>query len=163
MVPTAVLAAWLGSGWRVPWGGSRQILAATLAAGATYALLFGFVLPSLAPMWVSPRLADAFEAAKPCANSVLASTGFREPSLVVLAGGDTVLTDGPGAARHLDANPECAVAAVEAADLDAFVAHLAGGAESVVDLGTVDGLNYTNGRQVVLNLFRRTAPADGAS
>ena len=68
-----------------------------------------------------PPIARAFEANRPCPDSVLASAGYVEPSLVFLTATNTLLTDGAGAAKHLKSSA-CAVAAVEANEAAAFSA-----------------------------------------
>ena len=64
-----------------------------------YALLFAVVLPSLSSVWLSPRIAAAVKEHWPCADSKPASGRFHEPSLVLLAGTQTLLTGTEGAVR----------------------------------------------------------------
>ena len=64
----------------------HRIGAAAVFAGIAYALLFGVIAPALTPMWLSPRIMDAVREYRPCENSVLASAGYHEPSLVFMAG-----------------------------------------------------------------------------
>jgi 4-amino-4-deoxy-L-arabinose transferase-like glycosyltransferase len=155
-VPAA--AAVLPAGWLGFSPGPRMPLArigsAAAAAGIAYALLFGTIAPSLSPMWLSPRIMAAVSADRPCPDSVLAAAGYHEPSLVFLAGTDTVLTDTEGAARHLLADPACALALVPAADEAALKAALAGGGRNAVRLAEIDGINYSGGDRLALALFR---------
>lgn len=155
-VPAA--AAVLAAGWLAF---SRQldmplarIGAAAAAAGIAYALLFGAIAPSLSPIWLSPRIMAAVREHRPCQDSVLASAGYHEPSLVFLAGTDTVLTDTEGAARHLLADPACALALVPAADDAMLKALLAGGGKAAVRVALVDGINYSSGDALSLALYR---------
>ena len=67
-----------------------------------------------ATIWISPRVAEAVARVRPCATTTVASTPYTEPSLVFLLGTGTVLTDVPGAARHLLQDPDCALALVGA-------------------------------------------------
>ena len=85
---------------------------ATVAAAVAIGLLAGLVLPQLDALWPGRQIAQAFRDNRPCPDSVLASAGYIEPSLVFLTATDTLLTDGAGAARHLKASA-CAVAAVD--------------------------------------------------
>jgi len=122
-------------------------------------LLVTGVLPTISPLWTSRSLVQAFDEVKPCPGSVLASTGYEEPSLVFLAGTKTVLTDAAGAARHLADDPKCAVSAISDDRQAGFLAALPQGAASVTALGSVNGLNYSNGRRVHLTLYRMAQPS----
>jgi hypothetical protein len=130
-----------------------RTLLATLSAAAGFALLTVFVLPGLTPIWLSPGIKAAFEAAKPCPRSRLVSVGYAEPSLVFLAGTDTLLTDAATAARTL-AEDRCAVAVVEGGHVEAFTKALPGGEGSVEEAGTVRGINYSKGTERLFILFR---------
>jgi len=154
----AAAAAALGAGalasGRVMRGDLRRAL--PLASGLaiiTFALLTAFVIPSLTKVWMSPAIVAAFEAHKPCPDSVLASAGFEEPSLVFLAGTPTRLTDGAGAARHLLENPACAVAAVDKRNKEEFLASLPDGGRPARTLASVEGINYSKGRRTTVTLF----------
>lgn len=132
----------------------QRIAAATASAGVAYALLFTLVVPSFTPMWMSPRIAEAFRTSRPCETSVLASVGFHEPSMVFLTATNTVLTNAAGAADHLLADPACAVALVTATRTDAFAARLADAGRTATALTTIDGINYSSGDALSLTLYR---------
>ncbi|UGY09267.1 ArnT family glycosyltransferase [Phyllobacterium pellucidum] len=134
-------------------------LKGALQASATFAiitlgLLTWGVVPALTPMWLSPAIADAYKGAKPCPDSVLASASYAEPSLVFLAGTNTVLTDGAGAAQHILADPKCAIAAVDEGQRNGFIASLPEGEKSVAAIATVSGINYSKGRRTTVTLYR---------
>ena len=101
---------------------------AAAAAAAAFGVLTIKVLPPLKPLWLSPEIAERFEQLKPCATSRLVSAGYAEPSLVFLAGTETKLTNGKGAAELLAADPACAIAVVTAAETKRFLAAVPGGA-----------------------------------
>ena len=137
----------------------NQNLKGALQAAATFAIItlglltFG-VIPALTPMWLSPAIANAFNAAKPCSSSVLASASYAEPSLVFLAGTKTLLTDGQGAAQHLLRDPACAISAVDDREHDAFVKSLPQGERSVAAVATISGVNYSKGRRTTITLYK---------
>ena len=108
-----IAAGWLGSGIRVSLSPLGRVAGATVAAAIAVGLLAGLVLPRLDALWPGRQIARAFAANRPCPDSVLASAGYIEPSLVFLTATDTLLTDGAGAANHLKSSA-CAVAAVDA-------------------------------------------------
>ncbi|UXN64653.1 glycosyltransferase family 39 protein [Phyllobacterium sp. A18/5-2] len=137
----------------------NQNLKGALQAAATFAiitlgLLTWGVIPALTPIWLSPAIANAFNAAKPCSNSVLASARYTEPSLVFLAGTKTLLTDGQGAAQHLLRDPACAISAVDDREHDAFISNLPQGERSVAAVATVSGVNYSKGRRMTITLYK---------
>lgn len=70
---------------------------------------------------------------------------------------DTVLTDPMGAARHLDADPACAVSAVQANSEPAFLVALQGGPDSIEVAARVQALDYTKGVVRSITLWRNRA------
>ncbi|MBF0333469.1 MAG: glycosyltransferase family 39 protein [Alphaproteobacteria bacterium] len=128
-------------------------LAALGLALVTYGAIFAGVLPGLERMWISQGVAQAVERAG--TRWPVATAGYREPSLVFLLGTETLLTDGPGAAHHLLASPD-ALAVVESREDEAFLATLAG--RPAETLATIQGFNYSRGREQALHLYRLAAP-----
>lgn len=131
----------------------HRIGAAAVFAGIAYALLFGVIAPALTPMWLSPRIMDAVREYRPCENSVLASAGYHEPSLVFMAGTKTVLTDTEGAARHLLADPACAMALIPTDDGDRLRNLLLQAGKTADRLAVVEGINYSSGDRLSLALY----------
>lgn len=149
----AVLAAgWLAFPRPAPLSISR-IGAAAAAAGIGYALLFGTIAPSLQPIWLSPRIEAEVRAYRPCETTVLAASGYHEPSLVFLAGTDTVLTDTQGAAAHLASDPACALALVPVGEEGELTAALAASGRTAARLAEIDGVNYSSGKALALGLY----------
>jgi len=153
-----LLAGWLGSGFRSPLPIIQRVFCASAASAAFAGIVTTAILPPLEPLWPAGRIANAFFASRPCPTSVLAITGFLEPSVVVRAGTKTLLTDPPGAARHLQADPACAVAAIETKDDNAFQAAFAGQAPTPQKLEQVSGFDYTHGEPLGFTLYRLPAP-----
>ncbi len=131
---------------------------ASAAALLIYGSLFWVVLPDLRTIWLSPRIAGMVARVKPCPDSVLASASFSEPSLVFLAGQRTRLVNAAGAADLLSHDPRCALALVGTRDEAAFRARLDQDRIEVRELGRIDGINYSSGRQLDLGLFSWTGP-----
>ena len=150
----ALFAGWLGSGVRPVLPPLPRIFLATACSAATFGLLTVFVLPGLKPLWLSPQIADVFKTAKPCPTSRLVSVGYAEPSLVFLAGTDTLLTDAKGAADAI-ASDKCAIAVVADRSVGAFMKALPGGQAGLDEVGTVKGINYSKGTEKLFILFRR--------
>jgi 4-amino-4-deoxy-L-arabinose transferase-like glycosyltransferase len=150
----ALLAGWLGSGVKPALPPLPRVFAATLSAAGAFGLLTAFVLPGLKPIWLSPQIAADFKAAKPCPTSRLVSVGYAEPSLVFLAGTNTLLTDAKGAAETM-ASDKCTVAVVANRSVDAFLKALPVSRQSLDKVGTVKGINYSKGTEKLFILFRR--------
>lgn len=124
-------------------------VAALILFASTYAL----VLPNLATIWLSPRIAAAVAAVRPCPDSILASSSYSEPSLVFHAGRDTRLIGPAAAADHLYREPACALALIDARDEPAFQ-----GRAQVLRLAPravaeVAGVNYSTGRRLSLTVY----------
>lgn len=133
------------------------LLAAVLAAIAASTLL-NSVLPRLDRLAVSSRLSAALddEDLHPLRDgaprAVLA--GYYEPSAVFLLGTRTLLTDAAGAALELEHGG--AVIIEGRLDAEFLGAATARGAAPRV-LATIEGLNYSNGREVKLTIYRAGA------
>ncbi|WP_349360962.1 glycosyltransferase family 39 protein [Stappia sp.] len=137
-------------------GAAARALPSTLAAGLLLIVAtWGFTMPALSPIWVSPRLAEAVERFAPCADPQVANVGFNEPSYIFLQGTDTWPTGPQQAAEFLaGADGACRVAVVdhrfEAAFLEALEAAGGGQAKSEV---RVTGLNINGGDEMDIGLY----------
>ncbi|MBP2228685.1 4-amino-4-deoxy-L-arabinose transferase-like glycosyltransferase [Azospirillum agricola] len=137
-------------------GHHRSGMAAGVAAAAIlYAGTYGAVLPAIEGVWVSRQVARAVAATRPCPDSVVASAGYSEPSLVFLVGTPTRLVHGAAAAEHLAGGGACALALVDDREEAAFQA--AAGSATPVRLAEVSGFNYNTGKRVHLTLYGRPA------
>ena len=156
-LPAAALllvAGWLGLGVRVHVSPIRRIFVAALTATTAYGLIFGGILPQIDQLWLSRQMANQFHADKLCDDSVLASVTYHEPSLVFLAGTETLLTDAAGAAKHLLDDPDCAVAAVPDEVAGPFLDTVKQTGASLVSGDALFGINYSNGPEYIMRLYR---------
>ncbi len=130
--------------------------AGLIAAPLLYWSSLGFELPELTPLWISPRVEAALAAHWPDgrpADAAFGAAGFREPSLMFLAGTDTRwLYGGPDAARFLAAAPD-RVAAVGNRDIAQFRAEADRLGIAPHAFADVAGFNYSRGRRATLTLF----------
>lgn len=138
---------WRGRGFA---GG---VAASVLAALYAWTLLT-MVLPGLSQLAVSPRLSTALEMADrhPLHDDLApaALAGYSEPSAIFLLGTQTMLGSGADAAARLKTGA-ASVAIVEARAEEAFLAQLDG--VPTASLAVIDGLNYSNGKDVRLTLY----------
>ena len=155
-VPSAVVV--IAAGYlafpRAPTLSVGRVAAAAVTAAAGYALALGIILPAADAMWLSPRIAAAVAANRPCPASVVASFADHEPSLVFLLGTDTILTDVNGAAEHLVADPACALALVSQQDAQTAIGAAGAVRRTLLALATIDGINYSSGEKLSLVLYR---------
>jgi 4-amino-4-deoxy-L-arabinose transferase-like glycosyltransferase len=129
--------------------------ALTRASAATLLLgigVYAVVVPALGRIFPSAALVSAARESG-CAHPVVSSAGFREPSLVFLAGTETRFTDGPGAADFLRQG-NCHFAFVEAQQESAFAQR----AETIglrFERGrSVEAFNFSKGQPVTIAVFR---------
>ncbi len=130
-------------------------VALALTAAVAFPAVFAGVLPKLDQLWTSRAIAASVGSLG--ASGPIAAAGYHEPSLVVLMGTGTLLTDGAGAAAHLAAHPDT-VAVVGASQAAPFFAALAADHLTPQALDRVDGFNYSRGRRVSLTIYGLTRP-----
>lgn len=133
-------------------------IGAVACTGAAALLLFvsgyGYQLPRLGTIWMSPRIAAAVARARPCPGTTVATVPYQEPSLVFLLGTPTKRTDVSGAAEHLVRDPACGLALVGARERDRFLALLAAAKVEPRAIDRISGINYSNGQRLDLTLYR---------
>jgi hypothetical protein len=127
---------------------------ALVAAAVAQTFVWGVLLPGLKPVWVSSNLVAAARAAAPCPDPRLVAVGYREPSMIFLAGTDTLLAS-PHRAAEAAAAEGCAVVAVEEEDLAAFRDAAAARSLPLREASVVEGFNISKGDPVRLTLFLR--------
>jgi 4-amino-4-deoxy-L-arabinose transferase-like glycosyltransferase len=130
---------------------SAAIVAGSGALGLS--LVFANVLPALTPMWLSPQMATMFDNVRSCDDTVLASVGYHEPSLVFLTQTQTLLLGPAAGAEHLTREGACAIVAVSSDQLEAFLAALPNGMDDVTQVGRVEGINYSKGDPLTITFF----------
>ena len=123
------------------------------------AALVGWELPQARPLWIAPQIEHELEAAG-LADEPMASAGFREPSLMFLAGTATIMCHyGADAAAAL-ASGRAASAAVSESDEASFQ----GAAEKLGlqprAIATLHGFNYSRGQKTNLTLYELTRTAE---
>lgn len=127
--------------------------AACLSAVFAWIVLAG-VLPRAEPLDVSRRLSTTLDRLDlhPIRDGAapVAIAGYNEPSAVFLLGTQTALTT-PAAAADRLLSRAAGAAIIEAAQQAAFLAALNGAAAE--PLATIDGVNYSNGRNVSLTIY----------
>ena len=130
------------------------VVAGALGVGAHIALTGGLI-PRLEPLFLSKDVADALDSARLSPRSgaagPVALTGYSEPSLVFQLGTTTELTDGEGAA---DAISEGRPAVVEAREEKPFRKAMAQLGLTPRPVATIEGLNYSDGDQERLVVYR---------
>jgi 4-amino-4-deoxy-L-arabinose transferase-like glycosyltransferase len=144
-------------GYRAWWlyeadGAERALLrAATSSIFVAYAI-YGIVLPYASPLWPSVQLSQTLREAN-CSDPIAAAAGYHEPSLVFLAGTQTVLTDASGAADFLRRGG-CRFAFIDtrlerafAQRAEAIGLHYQRGAR-------IDGFNMSTGRKLSIAVFQ---------
>ncbi|SJZ85918.1 ArnT family glycosyltransferase [Consotaella salsifontis] len=140
------LAAWRGGRFR------RSAGFAVLSAFILYPTLTLGLVPALDRLWVSPRLAESVGTASTPNAPPPAAVGFTEPSLRFLLGTGTLLSNADDAADRLGAG---GLALVEQKSLDKFQEALAARGLKAEQIDSVDGFNYSRGKPVTIDVFRR--------
>lgn len=130
------------------------VTAGVLGIGAHVALTAGLI-PRLEPLFLSKDVADALDRTRLSPRSgaagPVAVTGYAEPSLIFQLGTATELTNGEGAAQAV---VEGRPAVVEGREEKPFRDTLAGLGLAPRPVATVEGLNYSDGDQERLTIYR---------
>jgi len=148
------LSAW--AAWRL-----QPRPAIVLAGGAAlvlFASAYALVLPDLTTIWLSPRIAAAVAAVRPCPDSVLASASYSEPSLVFAVGRETRLVNAAAAADYLAGHQTCGLALIGTREDTAFQARLEVLGIATRALAEVKGLNYSTGSRLDLTIYGAEPP-----
>jgi 4-amino-4-deoxy-L-arabinose transferase-like glycosyltransferase len=130
----------------------RSLLNAFAASFFVAVTVYGLIIPALKPLFPSVELARALRNVE-CRQPLAASAGYHEPSLVFMAGTQTVLTDPSGAADFL-AQGSCRFALIESRQERIFAqrAETIGLRYAVVN--RFEGYNYSQGRAISMSIFR---------
>ena len=132
------------------------LLASACLGLAAHGVLAGLVVPGLEPLMLSSRTARAMklEGLAPRTGLMpgpVTVAGYAEPSLVFALGTTTELADGAAAAKALSQGRP---AIVESRQQAAFEAAMQQGQIKARAAGQIKGLNYSNGDETVLRLYR---------
>jgi 4-amino-4-deoxy-L-arabinose transferase-like glycosyltransferase len=132
-----------------PGPGATTALIAALSLAFVMPAALG-VLPSLDRLWLSRAAAGLVARHPPAAGLPLVAVGYGEPSLVFLMGTDLRLTTPHDAAESLAGGGEALVSG----RADAMFRQALGARGLLVQpLGSVAGLDYSNGQRMVLTLY----------
>jgi len=139
---------------RQAWRGFAPALAirASVMALLALAVTFEFVAPALNALWLSRSAAALVAGAGTPRDVPVAIAGDAEPSLVFLLGTKTKLVSADAAADYLATTPG-ARALIETRSETAFISALAAHNLKPQALGTVAGLDYSNGHGMRLTLY----------
>jgi 4-amino-4-deoxy-L-arabinose transferase-like glycosyltransferase len=142
-------------GWRLTAGGlvEQGVALSALAAILIYWGVYGAAMPQAPSLWPSTRLASA-AASMDCPGPAFASSGFREPSLVLLVSTGLAMPNGKGAADFL-AGGDCRMAFVDQRQEEAFLARAAAIGIRPALQTRVMGINLNGGRKLDIGVYRR--------
>lgn len=132
----------------------QKAAVAAVGAGAFFVIAaMVAILPTLDQLMVSKRAAQAIArtGAPPEAVTIV---GFREPSIVFQVGTKATLASTGAAAADFIATTPNAVALIESKHIASFQQRLTEQHLQADQIDQVKGLNYSNGDEVVLTLYR---------
>jgi 4-amino-4-deoxy-L-arabinose transferase-like glycosyltransferase len=143
----------LATGWvaRDHAGIVRFLWAGPLGAALVYLGVLQGILPNLHDPWLSRTIAAAVARH---GGGPLASSGYREPSLVFMVGTGTLLTTPQGAAQFLACQPD-GVVAITRDGIPAFADQATAEGVRVRELEQLSGFNYSRGDWVEMVLYGR--------
>lgn len=128
----------------------RTVLAAALSAAFVVPAALG-VLPGLDKLWISRAAASLVAQHPPRPGAPIAAIGYSEPSLVFLLRGEVRFATPQDAAETLERGGE---ALVTGRQQSAFLQALDARRLAAQALGSIAGIDYSNGQHIVLTLYR---------
>jgi 4-amino-4-deoxy-L-arabinose transferase-like glycosyltransferase len=133
--------------------GAERALTRAMAATVLVGIgIYSIILPTLGPLFPSVALAGVLRESG-CTHPVAASAGYDEPSLVFLAGTETLLTNASGAADFLREG-DCRFAFIETHQEGAF-AQRADAIGLRYERGPrLEAFNLSKGRPITIAIFR---------
>ncbi|MDP3172801.1 MAG: glycosyltransferase family 39 protein [Phenylobacterium sp.] len=155
-------AAGVVGGWMLIRRPPVEAAAVALCLGVLgHGVLAAGLVPRLDPLWLSARAEQAMAQARllprqGIAPAPVAVAGYAEPSLVFALGTPTDLGGAEDAARAI---AEDRPAIVEAREEPAFRQALARAGARAASVGVLDGLDYSNGDEMRLRIYRPAGPS----
>lgn len=133
-------------------GAEHALLRAVTASVLMAIALFAFVVPTLGYLFPSLALARAMRESG-CREPVAAAVGYQEPSLVFLAGTETRLTNGIGAAEFLRGGA-CRFAFIEARDERSFAQRADAIGLRYAAGPRIEAVNLSTGQRLTIAVYR---------
>jgi 4-amino-4-deoxy-L-arabinose transferase-like glycosyltransferase len=133
-------------------GAEHALLRAVASAVLSGIAIFGLIVPGLGYLFPSPTLARILRDSG-CAHPVAAAAGYHEPSLVFLAGTETRLTDGVGAAEFLRGG-DCRFAFIEQRQEKSFVQRAEAIGLRYAAGPRIEAVNISTGAPIAIAVYR---------
>jgi 4-amino-4-deoxy-L-arabinose transferase-like glycosyltransferase len=133
-------------------GPGHSLLRAASASILNSIAMFGLIVPALPQLFPSATLAGVMRESG-CADPRAASAGYHEPSLVFLAGTETVLTDAAGAADFLRGG-DCRFAFIDARQERSFAQRADAVGARYAPGPRIEAINIGNGRPITIAVYR---------
>lgn len=135
------------------------VFALTLGGLIFFPITFGHTLPSLKHVWLSREIVEEALEIRPCPRSQIIALGYHEPSLVFMAGTDTIRAKtGLEAAEALTQNA-CRIAVVDEKHKDEFLQAFDSGHKKPKGVSTIRGLNAGRGKSSTLTVYLLSSDA----
>lgn len=130
-----------------------SVIALTFGSLLFIGCTLGGMLPSLQHLWVSRQIIAVAETLQSCDLMQIISASYGEPSLVFLAGTNTIiLPDGGAAARAMKHNA-CSVGVIDDKQKQAFLDSFTKNEIQPAPMGKVEGLNIGHGHSTEITLY----------
>jgi 4-amino-4-deoxy-L-arabinose transferase-like glycosyltransferase len=136
-------------------GAERSLMRAAVASILISGALYGLIFPRMTSVFPSVTLAQIQRAAE-CPDPVAASAGYQEPSLVFLAGTQTLLSDAADAADFLRQGA-CRFAFIDTRQERAFARRAEAIGLRYTQSQRIDAFNISGGRPITIVIYRSEA------
>jgi 4-amino-4-deoxy-L-arabinose transferase-like glycosyltransferase len=134
---------------------SPQAPMVLIAGGLLFTLfVFGLILPSLDKLWLTREVVQVAESVKPCPVGRIVSSAYNEPSLIFMAGTETMVSNSGEEAAYLMKQDSCYLGLIDSAHENAFMDIFTHDTIKPEALTHIEGPNIGNGKRAMLTLYR---------
>ena len=133
----------------------KTVILAAVATALISSGAYGLALPQLPALWISSEIVTAAKRGSKCESPRIVSVGWREPSLVFLAGTETALRTAESALDGAGSGA-CLVYAVEHRQSERFLAVADQSGLLLGSIGVVEGFALNGGDRISMTLYQKT-------
>ncbi|MDD3370902.1 MAG: glycosyltransferase family 39 protein [Alphaproteobacteria bacterium] len=126
----------------------------TFASLTFLTITFAYTLPRLDHVWMSREIVQTVGDNARCDSPQVVTLGYHEPSLIFMAGTNTIVAKSSAEAAEAFRNGKCRFAVIDARHKDEFLGLFKDNADKQLrELNVIEALNIGRGKKIELTVF----------